>query len=269
MKKKIQGCFIFDMIMMLVAGSVLVFLCLTIGMILLEGIPYIGTAFASKEVRFAIRLSIQTATCSTLLSVLLAIPTAYTLVKIKIPCSKVLQGIIELPLSLPYLVLGLSLMLLFSTDFGKWLSLHGIKVVFSKTGIVLAQLTVNLPFVIRIIKTAFLEVDERLEWISRMLGATKAESFFSITLPISKNSIIGAVILAWSRGLGEFGATLMLVGTTRMKTETLPASIYLNIATGDMQAAMSSALLLLFISAVSQFLFSLLNRKKQESRIRL
>ena len=75
-----------------------------------------------------------------------------------------------------------------------------------------------------------------------------------------------AGILVWSRAIGEFGATLMLVGVTRMKTETLPASIYLNITTGDDGMAMASALLLLAISGIAQSFASLL-RRRNPSRI--
>lgn len=80
-------------------------------------------------------------------------------------------------------------------------------------------------------------------------GCDACKALFTVTLPLAKNSIIGAAILAWSRALGEFGATLMLVGATMMKTETLPTSIYLNMATGDTGPAMASALILLLISA--------------------
>ena len=76
--------------------------------------------------------------------------------------------------------------------------------------------------------------------------------------------MIGAGVLAWSRALGEFGATLMLVGATRMKTETLPTSIYLNMATGDTGPAMACAMILLFISAVSLFITNKLNRSPGE-----
>lgn len=97
------------------------------------------------------------------------------------------------------------------------------------------------------------------------MGASKWKRFLTITLPLCKNAIISTIILAWSRALGEFGATLMLVGATRMKTETLPASIYLHMATGDMGAAMASATVILFISFVSLLVTNWLGTKNVEA----
>lgn len=267
MKSKIKKIDLLDLFSTIIASLVIFFVIVTLGTILWKGLPCFAESFVSEEVQFAIKLSIITASISTVICIILAIPTSYALTKIKIPFAKLWEIILEMPLSLPYLVLGLSLLLLFSSDFGKWLSGRGLTIIFSPNGIILAHVIVNLPFVIRIVKTAFLEIDPRLEFISRTLGASKWKSFLTITLPLAKNSILGAVVLAWSRALGEFGATLMLVGATRMKTETLPTSIYLNMATGDMGAAMASAIFLLFISACSLFVFRLFQSKGKNSRI--
>lgn len=269
MKKKLLRSSLFDKFTIAVAIFVITIIFITVMTIIMKGFPYIGWAFRSQEVIFAIKLSLYTASVSTVICIILAVPTAYALTKTNMPLKRFSQVLLELPLSLPYLVIGLSLLLIFSSDLGKWMSTIGFKVVFSKKGIIIAHIFVNLPFVIRIVKTAFQEVDVRLEFIARMLGATKAQSFWTVTMPLSKNTIIGVIILAWSRALGEFGATLMLVGTTRMKTETLPASIYLNMATGDMGAAMASAVILLLISAISLFLFNSLNGKSEGNRIKL
>ncbi|MGB8453890.1 MAG: ABC transporter permease [Anaerocolumna sp.] len=269
MKKKPLSSSWFDKITIVTAIFVITIIFIAVITIIMKGLPYIGWAFHSREVIFAIRLSLYTASVSTVICIILAVPTAYALTKTNMPLKRFSQILLELPLSLPYLVLGLSLLLIFSSDYGKWLRSIGFKVVFSKKGIIMAHILVNLPFVIRIVKNAFQEVDVRLELMARILGATKAQSFWTVTLPLSKNTVIGVVILAWSRALGEFGATLMLVGTTRMKTETLPASIYLNIATGDMGAAMASAVILLFISAISLLLTNALDKKPGGSRIKL
>jgi molybdate transport system permease protein len=252
----------FEILNMLISILVIAFIASTILAIILKGIPSIGEAIRSDEVRFAIRLSLFTASISTLLCIFLAIPTAYTLVRTSMPFKRFAQIILELPLSMPYLVLGLGLLIIFSTDAGKALRDMGFKVVFDKNGIIIAQTVVNLPYAIRLIKIAFLEIDERLEYIAGILGATKWKRFLSIVLPLSKNAMISAFILVWSRGLGEFGATLMLVGATRMKTETLPTSIYLNMATGDLSAAMASAMIILLISFISLFITSRLETNK-------
>lgn len=269
MRERLSGFNFFEIITIIITVIVIIFTSTLILAIVLKGLPYLGEAFYSEEVWFSIRLSLYTASISTAICIFLAIPTAYALTRTAFPFKRFCQIIIELPLSMPYLVLGLGLLIIFSSDFGKALKSMGFRVVFDKNGIILAQMVVNLPFAIRFIRTAFQEVDERLEFISGSLGATKWERFITITLPLARNAIITTIILTWSRGLGEFGATLMLVGATRMKTETLTTSIYLNLATGDTGAAMASATVILIISMVSLFLTSWIGRKnKQESRMK-
>ncbi|ACL20260.1 binding-protein-dependent transport systems inner membrane component [Desulfitobacterium hafniense DCB-2] len=269
MKKKLSLYSLFDVLTAAVTLSVVAFISAAILSILIKGFPYLGEAFFSEEVRFAVKLSLYTASISTFVCFVLAVPTAYSLTRGSFPFKKIAQIIIELPLSMPYLVLGLCLLLIFSSEFGKALRDMGFRVVFDKNGIIMAQIIVNLPYMIRLLKTAFAELDERLEIIAGMLGASRWQRFVTITLPLARNAVISAMILVWSRGLGEFGATLMVVGATRMKTETLPASIYLNMATGDIGAAMASAIIILLISFVSLFATSRLERKNlQASRMK-
>lgn len=143
----------------------------------------------------------------------------------------------------------------------------GFKVVFDVKGIVIAQFFVNLPFAIRMVRTAFMQLDERLEVIAGMLGASKWKQLVTIILPMSRNAIISMIVLVWSRAIGEFGATLMLVGITRMKTETLPGSIYLSISTGNTDMAMASATIMLVIAVASLLLTNKLNAPPKYYRI--
>jgi molybdate transport system permease protein len=259
----------FDIITIIITISVVVFISYALLSITFGGIPYLKEAFYSKEVRFSVWLSIYTASISTCLCVLIAIPCGYSLTRTSMPFKKLIQVIIELPLSLPYLVLGLCLLIVFSSDFGKALKDIGFKVVFDRNGIILAQLIVNLPFGIRLVRTAMTAVDMRLEFIAGTLGASRWKRFCTVLLPLCRSSILMMVILVWSRALGEFGATLMLVGVTRMKTETLPASIYLNISTGDNGMAMASAIILLLISALSLTITTIIGKNnKQYTRIK-
>lgn len=267
--KKREPVNVFDIVAIIIVSAVAVFIAYALLSIIIGGLPYLAPALASKEVRFAVGLSIYTASISTLLCVLLSVPCAYALTRTAMPFKKLIQIIMELPLSLPYLVLGLCLLIVFSSDFGHALRELGFKVVFDKNGIILAQLIVNLPFAVRFMRTAMSEVDIRLEFIAGTLGASRWIRFRTILLPLCRQSLIAMVILVWSRALGEFGATLMLVGVTRMKTETLPASIYLNISTGDNGMAMASAILILIISAVSLTTTTILSKKnKPQTRMK-
>ena len=139
--------------------------------------------------------------------------------------------------------------------------------VFSPTGIVFAQLIVNLPFAIRMMRTAFGTVNPRIEFVAQTLGAMPGDVFRTIIVPLCRNSIISTVVLTWARGMGEFGATLMLVGVTRMKTETLPGSIYLSISTGNTETAMATAMIMLIVSALTLVVANVLDKPLGGSRV--
>ena len=103
-------------------------------------------------------------------------------------------------------------------------------------------------------------MNRKLEAVAGLLGASRFQQFRTIILPLCKNTLISSFILIWSRALGEFGATLMLVGVTRMKTETLPGNIYLNVSTNQIDGALASAFLLLILAAFSLFISHLVTR---------
>lgn len=249
-------CGFITMIAVVLVGSNIV-------VIAFRGFESLPECFFRKETLLAIRLSVKSACISTILCFLIAIPTAYTLTRSRIPCRWLIEIMLELTMSLPYIVIGLSLLILFSSPGGKWLKTIGFPVVFSKNGIIVAQLVVNMPFAINLVSAAFRTVDIKFERVAGLLGATPFKQFYTILLPLCRKTLISAVILVWSRALGEFGATLMLVGVTRMKTETLPASIYLDVSTNDLGGALSSAFILLSISAVSLGLANAFSRKKK------
>ena len=258
---------LFSFVSIAIAILVMIFMGSLVWAIILGGAPSFALALQSEEVSFAIKMSFMTSTVSTVICMVIALPTAYALTRTNMPFKRFISVLLELTLSMSYLLLGLSLLIIFSSDFGKMLKDMGIKVVFNQLGIVIAQLTVNLPFSIRMVRTAFSGVEERYEYIAQLMGASKFESFITITLPLCKSALVSAFILTWSRGLGEFGATLMLVGVTRMKTETLPGSIYLNISTGNNSMAMATAMITLLISAFLLMLSNLLGGNKIQGRV--
>ncbi len=252
---------IFGVTIVVFTAIVTLFVGTALMAIIVRGVPSLSEIFINKEVQFAIGLSLKSSLISTALGLILSIPTAYYLSRNTNTSSKAIGIILGLPLSIPNMMMGLSLLIMFSSMPGKYLSAHGIRFIFNPKGVVLAQLLVNLPFMIQIIKDAFDSVDRRLEVVARTLGASEAKAFFKISLPLAKNQILSAAIIGWSRALGEFGATLMFVGATRFKTETIPASIYVNMATGEIDAAMSCACVLLIISFISLLLSRLIEKK--------
>lgn len=248
--------------------AILIIVTAFIGMSLLAvvvgGFSVLGEAVRSEEVRFSVRLSLVTSVISTAICILLALPCAYAITRKKFPGKRLVEAVIAVPLSMPYLVLGLCLLIIFSSPPGQFLKEIGIRIVFDPKGIVMAQMMVNLPFAIKTITSAFSDVDRRLEFVAGTLGADEWARFRTITLGLCRREIISTCILAWSRGMGEFGATLMLAGVTRMVTETLPASIYLNISTGDNDLAMASATILIIISMATMMITGVLEKKSRK-----
>lgn len=252
---------------MLVTGMVLLFIGSAIFAIVAGGISHFGEAISSEEVLFSLRMSVTTSSISTVICLLLSLPTAYALSHVAFPGKRLAEILMELTLSLPYILLGFALLLIFSSPLGKALKEAGFAVVFSPAGIVFAQMIVNLPFAIRMMRTAFAGVNPRIEFVTQTLGAMPWDVFRTIIVPMCRNQIISAFVLTWARGMGEFGATLMLVGVTRMKTETLPGSIYLSISTGNTETAMATAMIMLLVSAFTLAVANVLDRPTGASRV--
>ena len=251
---------LFPIVCIVIACVPLLFICSAILTIIAGGVTHVGEAVTSAEVLFSLRMSVVTSTISTTLCLLLALPTAYALTRTSMPFKRAAETLMQLTLSLPYILLGFALLLMFSSPAGKALKDIGFAVVFQPVGIVFAQLIVNLPFSIRMVRTAFGDVNPRMEFVAKTLGASSFETFRTIILPICRNSIISTFVLTWARGMGEFGATLMLVGVTRMRTETLPGSVYLSISTGNTDTAM-------IVSAVTLVVANVLSKPVGGSRV--
>ncbi|WP_019518330.1 ABC transporter permease subunit, partial [Aggregatibacter actinomycetemcomitans] len=106
----------------------------------------------------------------------------------------------------------------------------------------------------------FSSFDQGYRFAAYSLGLSPFKTLWKIELPMCWKPLLGCVILAWSRAIGEFGTTLMLAGATRFKTETLPMAVYLNISSGDFEIAIGASLWLLFISACLLMLLRIVNR---------
>ncbi|MDD1723574.1 MAG: ABC transporter permease [Methanospirillum sp.] len=214
----------------------------------------------SPEIGFAVQLSLVTSVISTCLCAVVAIPTGYILSRGTLPGKRPLVMLLMLPLSLPPLVAGVALLLFFArTPFGTGLEDMGITVVYTQLGIVVAQWFVNLPYLIRVMRSSFAMISPRYEHIARTLGCTDFQAFWHVTLPMARAGLISGLVITWSKAMGEFGAVLMLAGATRMHTETLPIALYLNMATGDLDIAITTACILLGIAAVTMFFFERLS----------
>lgn len=218
--------------------------------------------FLLEEIQFAIRLSLKTSIISTTICLVLALPTAYALYKIDFKFKRIIKIILYLPMSLPHLISGIALILVCgNSPIGRFLQNIGLDFVFTVKGIILAQVFVNLAFTIKILLTAFEKSNYKMEFVARTLGCNSFQSFYKVALPLIKVDTISAVMMTFSRTLGEFGSVMLLVGTTRMKTELLPTAIFLNVSTGDMDIAISTATILIILSLILMLPFEVLERR--------
>ncbi len=214
------------------------------------------TSIMSKEIQFAIKLSLLTSIISTFLCIIISVPASYALARYKFIGKNFINTILDIPLALPPLVAGVGLLLLFgTTSFGKALSSIGINFVFTTLGIIVAQFFVNISFMLRIMRSTFEGINPRYEYVAKTLGCSDTQVFWKVSLPMSKAGLLAGSIITWSKAIGEFGAALMVAGATRMKTETLPISLYLNMSCGELNLAISVATILIIVSIVSLFVF--------------
>ncbi len=211
----------------------------------------IGSAFLSEGTLFAIRLSLITATITTIISILIAIPVAYAISKNNFFGKSLIDSLLDLPIVISPVALGAALLIFFNTPLGSAINDNLLRFVFSVPGIVLAQFTIVSALAVRLLKSTFDSIDLRYEQVGRTLGCSKPEAFFRIILPLAKNGLIASCILTWARATGEFGATVTLAGATAMKTETLPISIFLNLASADIGQAVALIFILIIISLIA------------------
>ena len=194
----------------------------------------------SSEEMQVIALSLQVAAVGTLLALPFALWMGWLLAKSSLPGKSVLDTLVSFPLVLPPVVTGYLLLLLMGRGgpIGKALQdWFGVDVVFTWVAAALAAGLVSMPLMVRAIEVAMSSVDPRLEFASRSLGAGRLRTFFMVTVPLARRGIIAAVLLGFARGLGEFGATIVVAGNIPGRTQTIPLFVFNRIQVGDDAAA--------------------------------
>lgn len=178
----------------------------------------------------------------------------------------VLATLALLPLALPPVVTGYLLLLLLGRRglFGGALDAVGVHVVFSTTGAVVAALVVGLPLYIVAARRAFEDVDPRLVEIARTLGASRVRVFREVELPLARRGIAVGALLAFTRALGEFGATIVLAGDVPERTRTIPLAVYAALARpGGESTAVTLAMISVGLSCVALIVHELAARRER------
>ena len=197
-------------------------------------------------------ISMKTASAAIALTFLLGLFVVRWVVRLKSEKAKmVLDGILTLPLVLPPTVIGFLLLLVFGVNrpIGRvLLEFLGVKIVFSWSATVIAAVVISFPLMYRSARSAFEQVDQNLVMAAKTLGMSERRIFWRIIMPLALPGVAGGGILAFARGLGEFGATAMIAGNIANETRTLPLAIYAEVAAGNMQMAAYYVIIVMLIS---------------------
>ncbi len=210
------------------------------------GMADLFQALLNPETCFALKLSLTTSVSSVGISMVLGLPVAYLMARKSFPGKFAVDSLLDIPMVMTPLVTGMGLLFLLSPHLaGNLLHRMGVDLLFTPSGAVMAQTFIATPLVIRSCRATFEGIDEKYEQAGAMLGLSDIRVFCLIVLPMARNGILAGAVLAWARTLGEFGATLMVAGASRMRTETLPIAVYLNLTSGEIELAVICAWLLI------------------------
>jgi molybdate transport system permease protein len=200
-------------------------------------------ALQSEEIQYSIKLSLISCTLTSILSLWVSVPIGYLLSRHAFRGKKLLDSILDIPIVLPPLVIGLSLLILFQTPVGRFIERY-VQVTYAIPSVILAQFMVACAFAVRTMRNTFEQINPRHEQVALTLGCSKAQAFFRVVLPEARNGMLTALTIAWARAMGEFGPILVFSGATRMKTEVLPTTVFLELSVGNIEAAVAVSLLM-------------------------
>jgi molybdate transport system permease protein len=206
----------------------------------------------APDVGTALRLSLECSVAAVALSVVLGVPLAWMLARVRFPGQPLVRALVTLPMVLPPVVGGVALLLAFGRRgfVGQALErLTGVTLPFTTAGAVLAEAFVAMPFLVVAVEAGIRQVDRRYEEAAATLGAGPWTRFWRVTLPLIAPSLGAGAALCWARALGEFGATITFAGNFPGRTQTMPLAVYIALETNP-DGAVALSLILLAVSLV-------------------
>lgn len=208
---------------------------------------------ASDELLACLKLSVVTSLVTLILVLLTSIPVGYALSRYRFMGHSVLNTVIDVPIVLPPVVIGLSLLAFFGTPFGGALKavLENAHIsLVSGVGIVLCQYFVSVSYCIRSTKASFDDVDRRLEKVAQTLGCSEWQAFRRVSLPLARNGLIAGGVMAWARAIGVFGPLMVFVGTGP-RVQVMPTNMWLELNVGNIEAALVVALIATALAGIA------------------
>ncbi|WP_237213387.1 molybdate ABC transporter permease subunit [Falsiroseomonas oryziterrae] len=207
----------------------------------------------------AVRLSLEVATRSVLVSLVPAVGIAWLLARGRFPGRMFLDALVHLPLVVPPVVVGWALLMLFGIRGPIGAPLHdwfGIRLVFTTEGAALATAVMSFPLIVRAVRLGLENVDPGLEAAARTLGAGPLDRFLTVTLPLMSPGILAGAVTAFAAGLGEFGAVITFASNIPGETQTLPLAIYSATQTPGGEAVAARLAAISFALAVAGLLLA-------------
>jgi sulfate transport system permease protein len=231
-----------------------------------DGIGAFLAAITTPEAMHALWLTILIALIAVPANTVFGVLCALAIVRRRFRGHGLVNSIVDLPLALSPIVVGLALVLVYGRNgwWGGWLTGHGIDVIFALPGMVLATIFVSLPFVVREVVPVLREIGDEQEEASATLGASSWQTFWRVTLPAIRWGVAYGVVLTTARALGEFGAVSVVSGRIAGRTETMTLHVEERFQSFDLTGAYASSVVLALLAVATLLAMTLL--RKEESR---
>jgi len=218
------------------------------------GLPEFWRALSDADAQFALRFSLLIAFATAIINAALGTFAAYVLSKYRFPGKEALGIVVNLPVAIPTVVVGTSLLLLWGPIglLGQMLP-AALQPMFTPGGVLLAHLFVTFPYMLGVIKPLLDELEVTYEEAAFTIGATRWQTFRYVILPALRGGLFTGALLTFAHSLGEFGATVMVSGNLRLRTQTAPLYIFAQFEAGNIANANAVAAVLAVLSFVIFF----------------
>jgi molybdate/tungstate transport system permease protein len=257
-----KGNLFFNIVFSLLGGALLLFIVLPLLSILFGTTSQsLWRAMTDPEVLLSINVTFSAAAVATLLALLSGVPLAFLLARRNFQGRKVVDAVVNLPIVIPHTAAGIALLLVFGRRglLGQWLTPLGLAFTDNFLGIVVGMLFVSLPFLVTLSRESFALVDEELERVALIDGASPWQAFWYVTLPQAWRGVLAGALMMWARGISEFGAVIILA----YHPKVVPVLVYERFEGFGLAAAQPVAALLVLV-VLATFIFLRLTLLREE-----
>lgn len=234
-----------------------------------------------ERIAYSVKLTLFSCTVTAVLSLIVAVPSGYILSRYRFPGKTLVDAVLDIPIVLPPLVVGLSLLILFNKmppwgpsfedmiEEGMRKLFPGMRnpgVTYNVPAVILAQFSVACAFAVRTMRNTFDQISPRTEQVALTLGCSRARAFFSVVIPEAWRGVSTAGTLAWTRSMGEFGPILVFAGSTRGRTEVMSSTVFLEFSVGALERAVVVSLAMVTIAVVVLIAVRMWDRNQEGHR---